>query len=126
MQKEFYYMICLIVFTYVGIFIYLKILLKYKLTDMGIVVSFVGLEREFIRFDDIISVSLSSVKNAHLNELTKFVNISLPIPRILIIVNRNHNYGFGQIYTGFSIYPWNTKDFYQHILKKIGNRNEKV
>jgi hypothetical protein len=126
MQKEFYYMICLIVFTYIGIFFYLKILLKYKLTDTGIEISFLRFEREFIRFDDIIFVSVSSVKNDQLNRSTKFINISLPIPRILIIVNRNHKYEFDQIYTGFSIYPWNIKEFYQHILKNIANTNEIV
>lgn len=119
-------MICLIAFVYMGIFVYLKALLRYKLTNVGIEISFLGIEREFIRFDDIISVDLNSVKDSQLHELTKFINMSLPIPRILIIVNRNHDYGFGQIYTGFSIYPWDKKDFYQKISMKIGDRNEKT
>jgi hypothetical protein len=126
MHKEFYYMLCLIVFVYIGIFIYLKVLLKYKLTDVGIEISFLGIEREFIRFDDILAVNLGSIPGDELQKSTQFLGTSLPIPRILIIVNRNHDYGFGRIYSGFNIFPWKTKDFYQQILMKIGDRSEKV
>ncbi len=119
MNKDLFYALSLGFFVYLGIFLYLKIFLKYTLTEDGIEISIFGIQNEFIRFDDMLLVSLTSMPVSDLQKFTYFKGLRLPILGIRIISDRNNNYGFNRRYTGIVIFPWDTVNYYHKILEKI-------
>jgi hypothetical protein len=121
MNRDSLFGILFMFFVYFIPFIYYKILIRYKLKEVGIDISFLNFRQNFIQFNEILFISYNNQKMNIISSKTSFPNprTVLPISKIYITTSRKANFGFGEKFKGYIIYPRDTLKFYREIKQRI-------
>jgi hypothetical protein len=115
-----------VLYVYVALFGYHKILIRCKLEEDGIGIYFLNFRQNFIKFNEVLFVSINNQKINIVSSNTSFPDprTVLPISKIYITTNRKVKFAFTEKFQGYVIYPRDTLNFYREIKQKMNLPNQ--
>ncbi len=106
-MSEVFVTIFFVLYVYVALFGYHKILIRYKLEKDGIGIYFLNYQQNFIKYSEILFLSINNQKMNIVSSKTSFPDprTVLPISKIYITTNRKVKFAFTEKFQGYVIYP---------------------